>query len=83
VDEIIANTLRIFGQGVKVCIEMALMASDAGLVMSGHAVMCVAGTSSGADTAVVLIPANAQRFFDLKIVEMVCRPSPSHPDFAS
>ncbi len=81
VDEIIANTLRIFGQGIKVGMEMAIMACDAGMVKSGEPVMCVAGSSGGADTAVVLLPANAHRFFDLKVVEIVCRPSPSHPGF--
>lgn len=81
VDEIIASTLRIFGQGLKVCVEMALMACDAGQVQSGVPVMCVAGTSGGADTAAVIIPANTHRFFDLNILEMVCRPSPGHPLF--
>ncbi len=33
--EIIATTLRIFGQGVKVCVEVASMALDAGLVPYG------------------------------------------------
>lgn len=31
-DEIVANTLRIFGQGVKVAVEIALMAADSGLI---------------------------------------------------
>jgi hypothetical protein len=38
-DEIIAYTLRIFGQGIKVTCEIALMAADAGLVAqrrTGH-----------------------------------------------
>ena len=78
VDEIIANTLRLFGQGVKVGVEMGLMAADAGLISCGEPVMCVAGTSGGADTAVIIKPANAHRFFDLQILEVVCRPSPDH-----
>lgn len=80
-DEIIANTLRIFGQGMKVVFEMCLMAADAGLVRTDEHVMCIAGTGRGADTAVVMKPANAQDFFDLQVIEIVCFPSPIHPDF--
>ena len=73
-EEIIAQTLRIFGEGVKVVCEIALMAADAGLVKTGQEVVCVAGTGHGADTAVVLQPVNAQRFLDLKIKEIICKP---------
>jgi hypothetical protein len=80
-DEIIAYTLRLFGEGIKVVAEMALMAADAGLVRTDTPVMGIAGTGSGADTAAVLLPTHAQTFFDLKIVEIVCRPAPEHPAF--
>ena len=73
-DEIIAQTFRTFGQGVKVCAEIALMAADAGLVRTGEPCIAIAGTGRGADTAVVLIPANAQDFFDLKIMEILAKP---------
>jgi len=73
-DEIIAYTLRIFGQGMKVCAEIALMATDAGLVRAGDPCIAIAGTGSGADTAVVLVPANAQMFFDLRIMEILAKP---------
>ncbi len=81
-DEIIAYTLRIFGQGIKVVAEMALMAADAGLIRTDRPVMAIAGTGRGADTAAIVLPTNAQNFFDLKILEIVCRPSPEHPAFA-
>jgi len=80
-EEIIAYTLRIFGQGLKVVAEMALMAADAGYLRTDTPVMIVAGTGKGADTAAVVLPTNAQSFFDLKIVEIVCRPAPEHPAF--
>jgi hypothetical protein len=73
-DEIIAYTLRTFGQGVKVCAEITLMAADAGLARTGEPCIAVAGTGRGADTAVVLIPANAQQFFDLKFIEVLAKP---------
>jgi len=78
-DEIVAFTLRLFGQGIKVVVEIALMAADAGLVRTDTPVMAVAGTGRGADTAAVLRPTNAQTFFDLGILELVCLPSPAHP----
>ncbi len=73
-DEIIAYTLRIMGQGFKVCIEIALMAADAGLVSVKKEAVAIGGTGRGADTAVVLTPANAQDFFDLKVHEVICKP---------
>jgi hypothetical protein len=73
-DEIIAFTLRTFGQGMKVCAEIALMAADAGLARTDQPCIAVAGTGRGADTAVVLVPANAQAFFDLKIMEILAKP---------
>jgi len=79
VDEIMAYTLRTFCEGIKVAAEIALMAADAGLVPTGEPLIAVAGTWSGADTAVVLKPANAQSFFDLRFLEIICMPSPGHP----
>ncbi len=73
-EEIVAYTLRIFGEGMKVVCEMALMAADAGLVRTDEMVLAIAGTSSGADTAVVLRPAHTQNFFDMRIVELLCKP---------
>jgi hypothetical protein len=73
-EEIIAYTLRIFGEGVKVACEITLMAADAGLVRTDEPVIAIAGTGRGADTAVVLRPANAQTFFDMRIMEILCKP---------
>jgi hypothetical protein len=74
VDEIIAYTLRIFGQGTKVAVEIVLMAADAGLVAVGVPLISVGGTGRGADTALVLTPANTQSFFDLQVQEIICKP---------
>lgn len=75
VDEIIAYTLRIFGNGTKVAIELALMAADAGLVRTDQDVISVAGTSRGVDTALVLQPSNSADFLSLKVREIICKPS--------
>jgi hypothetical protein len=73
-DEIIAYTLRIFGEGMKVACEIAMMAADAGLARTDEPVIAIAGTGRGADTAVVLRPTNAQTFFDMRIMEILCKP---------
>ncbi len=74
-DEIIAYTLRMFGQGTKVAVELALMAADAGLVRTDEDAISIGGTGKGADTALVLQPANSSRIFDLKVKEIICKPS--------
>lgn len=74
VDEIIAYTLRTFGEGMKVCYEIAVMAADAGLVTVGEPCIVIAGSGRGADTAVVLVPAHAQDFFDLHVMEVLAKP---------
>ncbi|MFO8058510.1 MAG: pyruvate kinase alpha/beta domain-containing protein [bacterium] len=71
--EIINSTLRMFGQGMKVCPEIAAMAADAGLVPCQD-VIAVAGTGRGWDTAVVLQANSSNRFFDIKIKEILCKP---------
>jgi hypothetical protein len=77
-DEIIAYSLRTFCEGIKVVAEMALMAADAGLVRTDEPVLAIAGTGRGADTAAVLKPTNAQTFFDLRFLEVICMPAPEH-----
>jgi hypothetical protein len=74
VDEIMAHTLRIFGQGTKVACEIALMAADAGLIRTDEEVICIGGTARGADTALVVKPANTHDFFELRVKEVLCKP---------
>lgn len=72
--EIMANTLRMFGQGVKVCVEIAVMALDAGLIPFGLPVVAVGGTAEGADTAVIIKPSHAANILDTFISEILCKP---------
>lgn len=74
VDEIMAFTLRTAGEGFKVAIEITLMAADAGLLPMDQEVIAIGGTGRGADTALVLKPAHAHDFFDLRVVEVLCKP---------
>ena len=72
--ELIAHTLRRLGEGTKVCVEITLMAADAGLIPMDRDIIVVAGSSRGADTALLVKPANSSRFFDLKIREIIAKP---------
>ena len=72
--DVIANTLRTFGQGMKVVHEIALMATDAGLVRTDEDIIAIAGTGRGADMAVVLKPVNSVDYFDLRVREILCKP---------
>jgi len=74
VDEIIAQTLRVLGQGTKVACEIALMAADAGLIRTDEEIISIGGTASGADTALVVKPAHTHDFFELKVKEVLCKP---------
>jgi hypothetical protein len=73
--ELIASTLRLMGEGTKVCVEITLMAADAGLIPVDRDVVAIAGTGRGADTALRIKPANTGRFFDLRIREVIAKPS--------
>ena len=72
--EIMAQTLRIFGEGTKVAVEITVMAADAGLIPVDKDVIAIAGTDGGADTALVIRPANSTRIFDLTIKEIIAKP---------
>ena len=71
---IVRETLYTFCQGMKVAIEIALMAADAGLLDMKQELISVAGTDSGADTAIVLHPAYSRQFKKLRIREILSKP---------
>ena len=73
-EEVVANTLRIFGHGMKVACEIAIMAADAGLVRTDEDIIAIGGSSRGVDTAIVLRPVNSPDFFDLSVKEILCKP---------
>jgi uncharacterized protein len=70
----LANILRVFGQGFKVCVEIVLMAADGGCVAKGEKVIVVAGTGVGADTAMVATVAPSVKLSALRIHEILCKP---------
>ena len=74
IGSIIANTLRVFCQGVKVCVEIAAEAADAGLVRTDEEVIAVAGTGRGADTVLVIQPQISRKLFEMNVKKVLAMP---------
>lgn len=71
---IIAKTLRMFSQGVKVAVEIAAMAADAGHIKTNEDVLIIAGTGKGADTVLLVRASTSRNFFDIKIKKILAKP---------
>jgi uncharacterized protein len=72
-EAMIADALRMFGQGTKVCVEIVAMASDADLIPVTD-VIAVAGSGQGADTCLVIAANSTNQIFDIKIREILAKP---------
>lgn len=72
--EAMAIVLRTICQGMKVCVEIVLMAADGGLVARGEEVIAVSGTHRGADTAVLALASTSTALHELHITEILCKP---------
>ncbi len=72
--EVMAYSLRMFGQGVKVCVEIATMALDGGLIPYNEDIIAIGGTGRGADSAVILRAAHSANILETKIKEIICKP---------
>ena len=72
--EIMANTLRMFSQGTKVCVEVSTMALDAGKIPYGEPVLAIAGSGHGAETALLLTPSYTSSILETRIHRILCKP---------
>jgi len=72
--QVMANLLRIFGQGIKVCVEITMMACDGGCIGIGEKVIAFAGSGAGADAAVVATASTSNKLTALRIHEIICKP---------
>lgn len=70
----VADFLRVVCQGLKVCVEIVLMAGNAGLVDVDEPVIAVAGSGRGADTALVMRGATTMDPKHLHVSEILCKP---------
>jgi len=72
--ELMAHTLRMLCQGIKVCVEIGAMALDAGALREARAVIALGGTGRGLDTACVITPGYSAKIFETRIHEILCKP---------
>lgn len=72
--ELVANALRMFSQGVKVCVEVGMMAMDCGALAYGKPVVAVGGSGRGADTVCIMTPSYTADFLSTRIHEILCKP---------
>jgi hypothetical protein len=73
-NRVVRETLYRFSQGMKVAVEISLMAADAGLIDISREVIAVGGSSEGADTAIVVKPAFTKDFKSMEIREILAKP---------
>lgn len=71
---IIAETLYLFSQGMKVAVEIIAMAVDGGYVPEGEEVIALGGTGHGADTAIVANAVGSANLFDLCVHRVLAMP---------
>lgn len=83
IDKLLGGLL---GQGIKIAVEAALMAADAGAVGRGDIVVSLGGTYKGLDAAIVAKTTYSHRFLnEFEILEILAKPwSPrvSLPEYA-
>jgi len=53
-NDLIRNTYYTLGQGLKVCVEVVLIAVDKGAISAGQDVIAVGGTGGGSDSAAII-----------------------------
>ena len=61
--------------GTKVCVEIAMMALDAGTIDYGRQIIAIGGSGRGADTVCRLTPEYTSDLMGTKIHEILCKPS--------
>ena len=74
-DYMFARLVRsIMADGLKVCMEIAIMACDNGVLSPGEEVITIAGTGRGADTVAWVAAAPSRTFMDLRVKAIFAKP---------
>jgi uncharacterized protein len=80
---VVADVWRMMGgQGLKVAMEVGLMATNVGVLQRAERIIGVGGTASGADTAIVMKTALSLDIFSEdpalrpELIELLCTPLP-------
>lgn len=75
-ETLIDRTLELFGAGTKIAIEVAILATDAGVIGEGEETITCAGTYKGLDTALIVRTAYSMNFFkDFEVIEIIAKPA--------
>jgi hypothetical protein len=69
--ELMAYAYRRFGEGMKVAIEVAVMAADCATAPTSEDIIALGGSGKGCDCAIVLKAAHQNNFFDLRVREII------------
>jgi hypothetical protein len=72
--DVLADTLRMFSHGIKVCVEISIMLADAGLIPVEEEILAIGGRAHGVDSAAILTSANMTKAFDIRIHEILAMP---------
>jgi len=74
--EIMAKYIRtVFSQGVKVCMEIATMVADAGLLSDLEKdIICLGGSGRGADTVCLIKPMPTSMLHQLRVKAILAKP---------
>ena len=74
--ELMAKYIRVnFSQGTKVCMEIATMVADAGLISNlDDDIICIGGTGRGADTVCLIQPMPTGLFHQLRVKAILAKP---------
>ena len=68
------DILRIFSEGVQVCVEIGIMAVDGGLLKRDQRCVLIAGTGHGLDTGIIATPASSASLEQFRVHEILCKP---------
>jgi len=68
--DLVKLAFRRFSPGVKVAVEVAMIAAQGGFVSTEEDVICVGKW----DTALIIKPATSDNFSELKVRELICMP---------
>jgi len=71
---LIADVYKRISEGFKVVCEIVLIATSSGYLQASQKVLSIAGTHSGADTAIVARAAGYADFKAFQVHEILCKP---------
>ena len=81
-ETIIDRVLGMLGQGVKIAVEVSLMATDSGAVNRGDIVVSLGGTFKGLDAAIVAKTTYSYYFLkEYELLEIIAKPRHARVEF--